>query len=765
MANENGIVPIAKVQSTEENLFQVPMAKEDGAEPIAKVLSTEENLSQVPMTKENGAESIAKVQSTEENLSPTTMTNDDGVVPIAKSPTIEEKPFQVVLIDIKKAAHENVIHCVEKPLMDSGDLKYVAVSYRWGELHETTVDTHLGYLASITSFGLDSFFQLCRTMSEEVDLKHMDYVWVDAICVDQNNYEKRKATIYQMTNIYHRANYIVAVPDFHLRHLEKVNKKNAEIIQGSKTYSTYIYHLIHGSTDQLEKCDATFLDDHHVPKDRHLRYLLTKYTEHFSDGFTTSKDHDDHYDADVALDHIYETNLASQKRVKNHHGRKLYKKILKKIGIDRGKKEDPLDDRDISELHKCDKVHACPLSFFGGDPDACEIDALAEKNEHDKYEAKRQKDLEATKWRLVIPERSASIRQSMDFLSDLIQDWSTRVWVISEYGIAQTKKSGKMKYWFIQLSQASAGSDVGHRHDRFFEFDFSSDASVISSGSSINLHRSPSLHSVTPTVGSKRKRGSSTVFESFHETVQNQLNHQSFLEKMLKSKASRNEDRMHAILPTSEYKHKLVNKNQVGHWKITDLISVKLQLYDWTTTKDKWQLLFLSTFTDHVSGTLPTFATSNIVWPGPDKYPSLIEDGQYKCNFDLTRDDSIQLTAIGTKQYKLTIKPKEYYQHPHYQSSFLSGHEQKDEAMLRRLVQLNPTDDLPDMICIPNFTGHFIHESVLTRSIYLIGCMAKNKWILKFECDLKQLPMADLHTWKHHACDVTNTLVDGFDIY
>ncbi|ORZ05592.1 hypothetical protein BCR42DRAFT_496600 [Absidia repens] len=112
---------------------------------------------------------------------------------VVKDQPTEENPFQVVLIDIKKAAKENVIHCIEKPLMGTDDLKFVAISYRWGELQETTVDTQLGYLTSITSFDLDSFFLLCRTMTEEVHLKHMDYVWVDAICVDQTNDERRKA--------------------------------------------------------------------------------------------------------------------------------------------------------------------------------------------------------------------------------------------------------------------------------------------------------------------------------------------------------------------------------------------------------------------------------------------------------------------------------------------------------------------------------------------------------------------------------------------
>ncbi|ORZ07429.1 hypothetical protein BCR42DRAFT_153273 [Absidia repens] len=199
------------------------MTNEDGAVvPIAKDQHTKEKAPQVMMMKKDSADVISKDESTEEKLSQTKMTNEDGAVPIAKGQAPEEKPFQVVLIDIKKAAEDNVIHCIETPLMGSGDLKYVAISYRWGELHETTVDTQLGYLASITSFGLDSLFKLCRTMTKEVDLKNMDYVWVDAICVNQGDYEKRKATIYQMTNIYERANYVVAVPDLHLRHLERI---------------------------------------------------------------------------------------------------------------------------------------------------------------------------------------------------------------------------------------------------------------------------------------------------------------------------------------------------------------------------------------------------------------------------------------------------------------------------------------------------------------------------------------------------------------
>ncbi|ORZ07334.1 hypothetical protein BCR42DRAFT_442679 [Absidia repens] len=118
----------------------------------------------------------------------------------------QEKPFHVVLVDIEKAANDYIIRCVEKPLeRNSEELNFVALSYRWGELHETSVDTQVGYTASITSFDLKDFQILCQMMMKEPDLKSIKYVWVDAICVDQTNYERRKATIHQMSNIYERA--------------------------------------------------------------------------------------------------------------------------------------------------------------------------------------------------------------------------------------------------------------------------------------------------------------------------------------------------------------------------------------------------------------------------------------------------------------------------------------------------------------------------------------------------------------------------------
>ncbi|ORY98311.1 hypothetical protein BCR42DRAFT_215898 [Absidia repens] len=194
----------------------------------------------------------------------------------------QRKPFQVVLVDIKKASYGE-IHCVKKTLEDD-DLKFVALSYRWGELLETQIDTGVGYTATITSFHLIDFYQLCGKMTIESDTKHINYVWVDAICVDQSP-EKRKATIHQMSNIYDRATYILAVPDLHLAYLQDLSFKNDDIIEGSDKYAIYLYHLLHGHASQLDALDEAFLDKANVPKDPPaLRQLLLKNTNHFAYG-------------------------------------------------------------------------------------------------------------------------------------------------------------------------------------------------------------------------------------------------------------------------------------------------------------------------------------------------------------------------------------------------------------------------------------------------------------------------------------------------
>ncbi|ORZ06506.1 hypothetical protein BCR42DRAFT_160211 [Absidia repens] len=305
------------------------------------------------------------------------------------------------------------------------------------------IDTGVGYTASITSFSLKDFYYLCQMMTVESDLKSVKYVWVDAICVDQTNYERRKATIYQMTNIYEHAKYIVAVPDLHAAYLRRLHTMTDDTIIGSWRYCNDIYHLIHGNFDELAAIEKKFLDDAKVPNDPVLRQLLTKYTDHFMDGFMKYKKHDIHYNHVEALDHIYETSQlpctssSSPAAIHSHH---LGNKNDRNSEIDQAEMFAKAPDIDSFEgLHDCDNTD-CPLSLFGKG-------SMEDRPTLPHY---LKEIASCGPWKQLISDRSKSIRQSMELLIDLIEDWSTRVWVISEFNIA--KKKNNLKFWFIQLA-------------------------------------------------------------------------------------------------------------------------------------------------------------------------------------------------------------------------------------------------------------------------------------------------------------------------
>ncbi|CAO3601273.1 unnamed protein product [Absidia cylindrospora] len=596
----------------------------------------------------------------------------------------QQKPFQIVLVDIEKGAQLD-LHCVEKPLeVSAKELSFVALSYRWGELLETTIDTQLDYLATITSFNLYDLYKLCFMMTYEPDLKHIKYVWVDAICVDQTNNERRKATIHQMSNIYEKATYILAVPDLHMRHLMAISRENDNIMENSFEFSKYIFYLIQKNTDQLQLLDDAFLDKIKVPKDRTLRQLLAKCTPYLADGFTTFQQqhvHDIEQPEDVLdlLCEIYQSALLPATPHEN---------------FDLTKHQTPNDD----PLLHYDNV----ASIILDEPDRRWMKL-----------GKRDK-----RWAHALMKRGNAIRQCMQFLSDLIVDWSSRVWVISEYHIA--KKKNNLKYWFLQLSSREAVELP------FFTFDFTNPAffSVIQN-----------THFVS--TKNKRNPNPNPVHLLFHRLIIKQLNTQTFFEMMLKSKATKNEDRFYAILPQSKYKDKV---NQVDQWNIKTLMSVKLKLFEIMDTKDRWILLFLcgSRCSSVMDGVLPSFCASDIGW---NEISTFVED--YPYNFDMHNESSS--TAIRVQRTKdarlpyLQLTPKGYdvNKNPCLEDNLVYVSRLKNALYNRLQVDLKT---VLDIVCLPQYdqkaipSGSIREKYMRLNSIALVGSFVENKWIL---CRLK----------------------------
>ncbi|CAO3588650.1 unnamed protein product [Absidia cylindrospora] len=541
----------------------------------------------------------------------------------------------------------------------------------------------------------------------ESELKHIKYVWVDAICVDQRP-TKRKATIYQMSNIYNRATYILAVPDLHLAYLKGVSTKHLDIIKGANNFRSDIYHLIHGNAAKLAVLEETFLDFIDVPKDPPaLRQLLLKCTDHFSHGFMKYRIHASKYCPSLALDHICETSQVSRNNcphpIKN-------------------------SSNPIRDLHQCNK-EVCPLLLFCQDMDSI-MDEEFQSSE--------------LEWKPLIVERSTAIRQSMDFLADLVKDWSSRVWVISEYNIAKTKNN--LKFWFLQLS-STYDDKVCYRGTNgevsFFTFDFNdtsfSDA-ILDTGYYSNGFKS--YHT--------RMRTSNPIYIHFHYTMIRQVNKQTFLEMILRSKASKNEDRFYSILPLSEYQDKIT---EVPHWNIGSMVSVKLKLYEIMNINHKFALLFWSTpYNAVANGILPTFLTSTL--------PLEVDIGHllhgvdiFTCNFDLENPSSIMLhhpqhvnnnnnndddggdhDDHGSNRYFLRLKPKKYSVINRDHSMDIPNEMMtKSIPIFRRLGIHHASTKTLDIISIPAFIinrKYYPYSDYEKYFLFLVGCFVKNKWMI-----------------------------------
>ncbi|CAO3601314.1 unnamed protein product [Absidia cylindrospora] len=579
-----------------------------------------------------------------------------------------------------------------------------------GKLHEQIVNTHLGYLATITSFDLQDFYTLCQMIRGEPDLKSIKYVWVDAICVDQTNYDRRKATIHQMSNIYEKATYILAVPDLHSKHLQNGSMEYSHIMDNMSELGSYMYHLIQGNTEQLIEQDDFFLDVIDVPKDPTLRKLLDNHTSYLASGFTTHQESNHHSDcAEDRLAFLCEIYEASKVSTPHEHFDRINIQTQKERKAHES--EDPLD----ASLLDYDKV----ANLFLDEPDS-------------RWE---QIDRSDKMWTHELMKRGNVIRQAMRLLEDLIVDWSTRVWVISEYHIA--KKKNNLKYWFI-----GPLFDADNDNLPFFKFDFTNPAFF-------------SAVQHTPRWQLSRNREDRNPQLSFHSMMIKQLNTQTFFEMMLKSKASKNEDRFYAILPQSKYRDQV---NQVNQWHISTLMSVKLKLFEIMDTKDKWTLLFLAgnKRSSNSYQVLPTFSSSDIHW---NRFITSGDHGRY--NYDMNNASSA-ITLYRTNHshlYYLRLKPKNYYV---YDKPYHEYHGSKARKILYNYLDVDKNSRL-DIVLLLQYGGEtrsLDNTDCWFLGIEVIGSFVENKWTL---CD--GISCFDHEYFSQHFGDYKHDHGTVFDIY
>ncbi|CAO3593560.1 unnamed protein product [Absidia cylindrospora] len=597
------------------------------------------------------------------------MGNDDSVNQLVESLSCNDTPppFRIVLVDIKKAAEEKEIVCVERPLVPGDeDMSYVALSYRCGEFQETLIDTELGYVASITAFSLNDFYTLCRLMTLDTDVRHIKYVWVDAICMDQTNVGRKRTTLHHRSDIYLHANYILAIPDLHLRgYLATSPFRNLGPENPWTAFCTTLYHVIHGNVDQVLALETAWLDANNISKDPAFLQTI----------------HDDYV------------------------------------------------NKKLHPLH--------PL----------------------------------------INERRRGVRHYVGFLANLIVDWSSDVWAVNECLVASTHRLGKkMKYWLIQLGRADEfhTTVLSQEEDdglfSFFEYDFA-DPSVVDG---FKPRLDFGQHALCPLLTSDLD----TIYANFHFTMIRQLSKPfsttlrkttPLIERMLKTKASKNEDRFYALLPLSKYRHTLVTKDVVASWHIDTMVSVQLKLFELLDTKDALVLLFLLTYAASPNNNnnhmiLPTFATLTIDWLDVFWYPFTHELDSSAINFDFDDPSTVQFFDASTSmRCHLNVRPIEYY--VCNVPATLSRLEKKTLGKLATLVNNN---EPMDMVCIPSSGKAYMTTAVcgMTGSgphyLFLLGSFAKNKWVVK-KMHYDGVVAKDRKNYKQHFC--RDDYSTGFDIY
>lgn len=567
------------------------------------------------------------------------------------------------------------------------DFLYVALSYRWGELDEQLVAGSDEYHAHVTSFQLSQFYDLCKSISLEPDMAHISYVWVDAICVDQENRERRKATIYRMNDIYKCATWIIAVPDLHSFYLSISSSANNETMKTIKKHQVYLYHLLRGSQHTLVELDEAWMDEIGISSSDELRRNLTGYT-----------------------------NLAVQDIMKMDF---------------QGADPTVLMNQMVSSLFIANQA---TLKDTVEDPSQLVFSHFVKELCRDEFKRKIQK-------------RQKEIIDAMDFLQTLMEEWSNRTWVISEYHIAKRKK-GIMKFWFTLL-----GCSDLHGLP-FFEFDFK--------------YQTPTSDSpIKDTTADQCPFTRRIIYRTrrFKGSMRRRLLKRSFLEMMLETKASNNEDRFHSILPlTPKYKHHIMDGDTIADWGITDKLSVRLKLLEWIDTRDQLTLLISCTPPMSTPPLLPSFATCmRSIKHGFSKYLHALPPDS--CNFDLGILPSVGVSKIGGGITRLCVRPKVYYvpstrkpTRQYYQEIGLS-------SRIWGILGLDKEKDALVGISIPLFLNPTIthdptNDRLLRSDFQLVGNWEKNIWICYRFCsnykDCKIYPS---------VAHLTDPQQGGFHIY
>ncbi|KAI8078787.1 uncharacterized protein BX664DRAFT_389169 [Halteromyces radiatus] len=571
--------------------------------------------------------------------------------------------FDLMLVDMIATVKSKRLVCVKKSMHHAEFTDgYACVSYRWGECDEQIALTP-DYNAHVTSFAISDLILLCGQLllwhGDRDDEIHDDvdsgnnsnnaavaddddgfsesvvkYLWVDAISVDQLDHNKKK-TIHRMSEIFARAEVIVAVPDLHISYLLQ-SMNNYECMDAVSKYVKRMY--VHLSMQcGMKKTD----DDIQEQKE--------------------SQDDKEKMDNDVQ-----ERKESQDGSEKGSRFRRLISNMIRKYklnsrrGYQEGNKNKVTTEKGHLQI-KSDNENS-GVTKMG--------DAAVGNDENDDF----IENCEMCPCLVGLTETEKdNFARGLRYLLHVVMDWANRTWVISECSIGRRTK---MKLWFLSFCYE-------------------------------NIHHQSRPKTLLDFFNERRP----TIFDQ-------PLKERSFLDMMLNSRATRNEDRFYAILPLyKEFKH-YADNHEISTWGITDMLSVRLQLLRIVKFQEKLALLLLCTKSTFVSDIiLPSFASclssSDAVllrWATELSYkPSLLEGIELHKDEDANRD-YLRITVPWSRTFTDPILP----------------HDMELSEYARRELGL----DLSELEAV--FMPITVHDEKTnhTMGVKLLGDRQKNIWIM-----------------------------------
>ncbi|CAO3640415.1 unnamed protein product [Cunninghamella echinulata] len=491
--------------------------------------------------------------------------------PIISSPKPKEvEYFEVVLLDIENFVKTGNITCIKRNLYDKEREDYICISYRWGEVSEW-ITLASDYIAHITSFDRMDLWVICTAILKEPDMKSIKYLWVDAICIDQLNIEKRKAAIQHMSRIYELSAYILAVPDLHRAHLDS-NPANYICLDTTITYGRHIhYELMKKRKEKKENKDNDkSVDDPYDiwKKDLDSQLLITWILTHLHPDLHKTQFHPPFLFKTIESSPDFRALLTLSEDANNFY--EFLTSSLEYV-VTRAKDRNEEEMDWYKKNYFFDHIKYTPHSDF-----VEQMETFYSMVGQEYHSEMPDIKLLFMKWVFKYNEFKRDIDNAIEFLDYLVEDWANRAWVISEYHIAKKeKKQMKMAFATLlknihwQLEQPRCMKE--NIYHRFIDVKLPS--KIITNNNEEEEIKIENNEENEQQLQEQEEGEQEQVDEEgeqeqnnegqeedeeeyFIESVKKKLVDRPFLALMLESRAAKHEDRFYAILKaTDKYKH------------------------------------------------------------------------------------------------------------------------------------------------------------------------------------------------------------------